>query len=149
METSLLENTTPGVAATCRASGHRLSFLRSSLGFFLPLLHFRIHVFALFHISLASSATAAFPQTLPEQCSTCLPSQFTTLSLLAQYTNHTVRLSLHLFFPLDWLFLDVPQNGFSHRRNLADNIFGGKGGGGDNRPWMLGTSVYNGVKLER
>ena len=43
-------------------------------------------------------ATAAFPQTLPEQCSTCMSSQFTTLILWAQYTNHLVRLSLHLFF---------------------------------------------------
>jgi hypothetical protein len=54
VETSLPECTTPGAAAVCRASGHVLSFLRSSLGFFLPLLHFRIQVFAL-HISLASS----------------------------------------------------------------------------------------------
>jgi hypothetical protein len=54
-----------------------------------------------------------------------MSSQFTTLILWAQYTNHPVRLSLHLFFfPHDWLFLDFPQNGFSHRRNLADNVGG-------------------------
>ena len=32
-----------------------------------------------------------------------------------------------------------------HRRNLANNI----GGEGQNRPWVLGTLIYEGVKLER
>lgn len=96
-------------------------------------------------------ATASFPQTLPEQYSTCMPAQFTNLILLAQYTDHPVRLSLHLFFFFLSTrltdFLDFPQNGFSHRRNLADNV----GGGGYNRPWVSGTSIWKGVKerLER
>jgi hypothetical protein len=33
---------------------------------------------------------------------------------------------------------------FKHRRNLAGNI----GGGGQNRPWVLGTLIYEGVNLE-
>jgi hypothetical protein len=35
---------------------------------------------------------------------------------------------------------------YYHRRNLTNNI-GGVGGG--NRPWLLGTLIYEGVKLER
>jgi hypothetical protein len=34
---------------------------------------------------------------------------------------------------------------FIHRRNLANNL----GGGGQNLPWVLGTLIYQGARLER
>jgi hypothetical protein len=48
----------------------------------------------------------------------------------------------------DWeVVSDVSQerHAFIRMRNLANNI---GGGGGVNRPWVLRTLIYEGVKLE-
>lgn len=91
-ETSSIEYTTPGAVAICRASGHKLSFRCASLGFFLPLHHFRMHVFALlppyffgFFLPLPHFADLSWAVFNLQSA------QFSALFLLVQYTNHPVH----------------------------------------------------------